>query len=44
MYEEKSELSRPAPTLDEISVRLSDAVNIILMKSVSVFLKNFRFR
>ena len=37
MHEEKSELSRPAPTLDEISVRLSDVVNIILMKSMSVF-------
>ena len=30
MHEKKSELSRPTPTL-EISVRLSDAVNTILM-------------
>ena len=38
MYEKKNKFSQPAPILDEISVRLSDAVYGIINEKCTIFL------
>ena len=43
MYEKKNKLSQPAPILDEISARLSDAVHRNLMKNAPFFFKTLIF-
>ena len=37
MYEQKNKLTQPAPVLDEISIRLSDAVHRNITHSLWVF-------
>ena len=43
MYNKKNKLSQPVSILDDISIQLSNAVNVMLMKSAPFFFRNIIF-